>query len=832
MVYQFSGYALDSSVAVDPRGAIKLSIPAGQTGRINGTAFHADGSPYSLTACQLLMTWERSGVVVLSLQATIDNASTGTFHFLLDVGDSIDLLGGYAGDIWLTDATVDPNKRYRLDSGSVFSVVEANGQPGQDVTVGASQTPLALGPKGDKGDKGDDGAGSTLSDDAAAHLAASGAAGTSTDAARSDHVHPTLPLATQSLAGFLAALDKKRVDGVTMDLVADFGADPTGVVNMIPSWNAAMAFFWTRNLPGGKLRMRGIFKASSDVHLTAPCVIEGEGGGLIPQTKINLAAGASFIVHSFGSALAAGFPSGHRAEGSVLKDFALFGTVPPIWQANHTPAVGDVVVNTQYVPAFTQLVYVCTAVSGPTGSNEPTWPVRDEMHGWNTEGVDITDGGVTWKSRSSPGIWMKGTAVIDHVYCESIPGDGLYPYGYIVGDPTGESDCSAFSIRDFSAQECLGRWVYAEGTDAQGGRMVGGFGQNCNSGGIYDNTDVGNVYKACLTETNGLSIWGPTGFTVGAGVFIAPQLFTMDAMQDSLGDNPFYYVSTVGGTSGGTEPTWPTTIGDTVSDGTITWKCAGRYTYGQSLKNRRAGTNGSLFLGCYEEPDQRLSEIDLPGQRWGSIGGQLPLQRNMGGFDLINGRRCSSLTYVSKESTGTRIMSTLGTQSSDPIAFEFSRIDGFGGYQWKLGQVGLGGTQWVLVNAGEIAMWLTTEDCPEGPGRAVFFDGLHLGNGFGNTPTAGAAMNLNAISQLNGQSLPDAANLGDFIFNRDAGVGQPIGWVCTTGATSGAVWTPVDASKLPYTPTTASDWAGTPPASTQESLDRIAAALNALGHKP
>ena len=42
--------------------------------------------------------------------------------------------------------------------------------------------------------------------------------------------------------------------------------------------------------------------------------------------------------------------------------------------------------------------------------------------------------------------------------------------------------------------------------------------------------------------------------------------------------NGFYYKVTTGGTSGGTIPTYPTTIGETVTDGTAVYTCAGRVT--------------------------------------------------------------------------------------------------------------------------------------------------------------------------------------------------------------------------------------------------------------
>lgn len=37
--------------------------------------------------------------------------------------------------------------------------------------------------------------------------------------------------------------------------------------------------------------------------------------------------------------------------------------------------------------------------------------------------------------------------------------------------------------------------------------------------------------------------------------------------------NTYYYKATTAGTSDASEPTWPTTLGDTVVDGTVTWTC-------------------------------------------------------------------------------------------------------------------------------------------------------------------------------------------------------------------------------------------------------------------
>lgn len=49
--------------------------------------------------------------------------------------------------------------------------------------------------------------------------------------------------------------------------------------------------------------------------------------------------------------------------------------------------------------------------------------------------------------------------------------------------------------------------------------------------------------------------------------------------------NGFVYKAIVGGTSAGSEPTWPTTIGQTVVDSGVTWICAGVYVVSLDFAN-------------------------------------------------------------------------------------------------------------------------------------------------------------------------------------------------------------------------------------------------------
>lgn len=54
--------------------------------------------------------------------------------------------------------------------------------------------------------------------------------------------------------------------------------------------------------------------------------------------------------------------------------------------------------------------------------------------------------------------------------------------------------------------------------------------------------------------------------------------YALNAYVTPATPNGFYYKATAAGTSGGTIPTFPTVIGQTVTDGTVTWTCAGRTT--------------------------------------------------------------------------------------------------------------------------------------------------------------------------------------------------------------------------------------------------------------
>lgn len=105
------------------------------------------------------------------------------------------------------------------------------------------------------------------------------------------------------------------------------------------------------------------------------------------------------------------------------------------------------------------------------------------------------------------------------------------------------------------------------------------------SGYTFDPTD------AYLSDIGAVEITG-TGYTAGGatlgsktiGVTAANSWATARAnstaytagqyVRPATG-NGYLYMAAVGGTSGGSVPTWPTVIGQVVTDGGVTWACVG-----------------------------------------------------------------------------------------------------------------------------------------------------------------------------------------------------------------------------------------------------------------
>lgn len=120
-----------------------------------------------------------------------------------------------------------------------------------------------------------------------------------------------------------------------------------------------------------------------------------------------------------------------------------------------------------------------------------------------------------------------------------------------------------------------------------------------------------------VTEKKGLDIFEPLRKHRGVGSYVCPTeaksggpdpgawaASTNYALKDRrrpTADNGFYYeVKVDNGSSGSSEPSWPTTLGATVTDGGITWECKGKIGRYYKLTAFFAGQN---FHGAVEPGD-------------------------------------------------------------------------------------------------------------------------------------------------------------------------------------------------------------------------------------
>lgn len=111
--------------------------------------------------------------------------------------------------------------------------------------------------------------------------------------------------------------------------------------------------------------------------------------------------------------------------------------------------------------------------------------------------------------------------------------------------------------------------------------------QNVRDQTVAGNTSHSNTLDGVAVNGYACQIAGNTctrnRFGVNAqasyAVWSAGAAFAVNAVVIPSTQNGFAFKATVAGTSGGTEPGWPTTLGETVSDGGVTWQAIEQYGY-------------------------------------------------------------------------------------------------------------------------------------------------------------------------------------------------------------------------------------------------------------
>jgi hypothetical protein len=201
---------------------------------------------------------------------------------------------------------------------------------------------------------------------------------------------------------------------------------------------------------------------------------------------------------------------------------------------------------------------VGTATSGAT---QPNWPI--------ISGQTVSDGGITWTClgvATAPQVGQgNGTTRTDFWSAYLIVFDAVpASWNDIFNPPLSNSSPSIYELAAI--------WSLISSFNAASATCLG----------ILAVSSTG-LTRATFGWPTGRTFYGDAGMTapsVGATSYWLPHtVYAVDRNVIPTAPNGYWYRITTTfhqGTSGYTQPMWPTSIGGTVSDGSITWTCMGQ----------------------------------------------------------------------------------------------------------------------------------------------------------------------------------------------------------------------------------------------------------------
>jgi len=289
--------------------------------------------------------------------------------------------------------------------------------------------------------------------------------------------------------------------------------------------------------------------ASTPPAITAPTTL---GGGSnvkwVIDTRHNgrwgsVKSTASVTVNAGTAVLDADFTAGQTFTLTIdtsnrvsLGDLLTVGEYPPTqaWQNSHTYSTGDCIRPTTGSKGF---YYECTT-AGTSAATEPDWTLAPAT----TPGGTTTDGGVTWTTR--------------------VGSESLGAITVIAPNAVNPAKNDVTVTNPATVPHVAGTKVYITPAAALQTALTA-------SDVSPDQLTLtaATINKVHVGDILAVGNYPPTQVWKASTAYTAGQLARPTVL------NNFYYKVTTAGTSDVTEPTWPTTVGSTVKDGTVIWTC-------------------------------------------------------------------------------------------------------------------------------------------------------------------------------------------------------------------------------------------------------------------
>jgi hypothetical protein len=370
------------------------------------------------------------------------------------------------------------------------------------------------------------------------------------------------------------------------------------------------------------------YRMSRPLHITSCCIFEGTSGYHWPSTILHFDPGVTGVI--FDAPNDRGLPHNHaRADGTILRQIGIVGsaTLGPVeslaggfyqlpWQPGKTVVPGDVRVPSTYRQNLWGKAIMCLT-GGTTATSyldEPNWNSAGGDAGIYTEST-----GVVWKLIDCDGILMQAPGKIADCFIYAFSGNGVNYQA--LGHPQAIANNS--KIVNNRIVICGGNGIRANGNDANQGHIEGNDSSRCYGYGFVDTSLLSNIWVSnhgaeCLRGAawfdhgrvlfhyaeggqgpihltqNSAWVHGVAGAGAGDGfdsvhklqrgkVWSTGAVFAAGAIVYPTVDNGYFYWTSTGGTTAGTEPVWPLGRGKSVTDGTALWYCYGPSAVQQGL---------------------------------------------------------------------------------------------------------------------------------------------------------------------------------------------------------------------------------------------------------